>query len=52
MAAMTLVFGPLSGRLVGRRGARPSLLVAGVALTASAIMLTRLTAAHAHTAIC
>jgi EmrB/QacA subfamily drug resistance transporter len=43
MALMTLIFGPLSGRLVGRRGARPSLLVAGVALTASAIMLTRLT---------
>ncbi len=42
MAAMTLVFGPLSGRLVGSRGARPSLLVAGCALTASAIMLTRL----------
>jgi EmrB/QacA subfamily drug resistance transporter len=43
MAGMTLVFGPLSGRLVGRRGARPSLLVAGTALTASALMLTQLT---------
>ncbi len=44
MAAMTLVFGPLSGRLVGSRGSRPSLLVAGCAITASAIMLTRLQA--------
>jgi len=43
MAGMTLVFGPLSGHLVGRRGARPSLLVAGTALTASALMLTQLT---------
>jgi MFS family permease len=43
MAAMTLVFGPLSGRLVGRYGARPSLLGAGIAMTASALMLTRLT---------
>jgi len=42
VAGMTLVFGPLSGRLVGSRGARPSLLMAGCALTASAIMLTRL----------
>ena len=42
MAAMAVVFAPLSGRLVGRRGARPSLLVAGVALVASAAMLTRL----------
>ena len=42
MAAMAVVFAPLSGRLVGRRGARPSLLVAGVALIASAAMLTHL----------
>ncbi len=44
LAGMTLVFGPLSGRLVGRFGARPSLLVAGVALVVSAVMLTRLEA--------
>jgi EmrB/QacA subfamily drug resistance transporter len=42
LAAMALVFGPLSGRLVGRRGARPSLLVAAVALIVSAAMLTHL----------
>ncbi len=40
MAAMALVFGPLSGRLVGARGARPSLLVAAVGLGVGAAMLT------------
>ena len=44
MAGMTLVFAPLSGRLVSRVGSRPSLLVAGCALTVAALMLTRLTA--------
>jgi EmrB/QacA subfamily drug resistance transporter len=43
-AMMILVFGPLSGRLVGARGARPSLVMAGIALTISALMLTGLTA--------
>jgi EmrB/QacA subfamily drug resistance transporter len=43
MAGVTGLFGPLSGRLVGIRGSRPSLLVAGAALTISALMLTRLT---------
>ncbi|WP_055700739.1 MULTISPECIES: MFS transporter [Streptomyces] len=38
MAAMTLVCAPLSGRLVGSRGPRLSLLVAGVALTASSLL--------------
>ena len=38
-----LIFSPLSGRLVGRFGARPSLLVAGGLITAAALMLTRLT---------
>lgn len=42
VAGMTLVFAPLSGRLVGSRGARPPLLVAAVALIAAAVMLTRL----------
>ena len=42
MAAMVLVFAPLSGRLVGSRGARPPLLAAGVGLTAAAAMLTQL----------
>jgi len=43
LAAMTIVFGPLSGRLVGTRGSRPSLTVAGIMITASALMFTRLT---------
>jgi MFS family permease len=42
MAAMTVVMSPISGWLVGRFGARPSLIVSGCALTASAAMLTGL----------
>jgi predicted MFS family arabinose efflux permease len=48
MAAMTLVVGPLSGRLVGRVGARPSLLVGGIGITASALMLTQLEPTTSH----
>ncbi|HUE26268.1 MAG TPA: MFS transporter [Solirubrobacteraceae bacterium] len=44
MAGMLLIFSPISGRLVGRRGARPSLVAAAVALIAGGLMLTRLTA--------
>ena len=44
MAAMTIVFAPLSGRVVGARGPRLPLIVAGIAMTAAALMLTRLTA--------
>jgi EmrB/QacA subfamily drug resistance transporter len=44
MAAMTLVFAPLSGRFVGRHGARIPLVVAGTALTIAAVMLTQITA--------
>jgi EmrB/QacA subfamily drug resistance transporter len=43
LAVMGIVFGPISGRLVGTRGSRPSLVVAGIAITASALMFTRLT---------
>jgi MFS family permease len=42
MAAMTVVAGPLSGRLVGSRGARPSLVTAGIALFAAGLMLSLL----------
>jgi EmrB/QacA subfamily drug resistance transporter len=42
MAAMTVVFSPLSGRLVGSRGPRLSLLLAGPAMAISALLLTRL----------
>jgi len=44
MAAMVLVFAPLSGRLVGSRGPRPPLLAAGVALIAAVAMLIQLQA--------
>jgi EmrB/QacA subfamily drug resistance transporter len=44
MAAMTMVFSPLSGRLVGSRGSRLPLMAAGVALGASCLMLTRMQA--------
>jgi EmrB/QacA subfamily drug resistance transporter len=42
MAATTVIFAPLSGRIVGARGPRLPLICAGIAITASAIMLTRL----------
>jgi EmrB/QacA subfamily drug resistance transporter len=44
IAVGALLFSPLSGRLVGRYGARPSLVVAGVLITAAATMLTFLSA--------
>lgn len=44
IAVGAVLFSPLSGRLVGRYGARPSLVVAGVLITAAATMLTFLTA--------
>jgi EmrB/QacA subfamily drug resistance transporter len=43
MATTTVIFAPLSGRIVGARGARLPLIVAGAATTISAIMLLRLT---------
>jgi MFS family permease len=42
MAAMILVFAPISGRLVGRRGARLPIVVASFALLGGALMLTQL----------
>ena len=44
VAAGALIFSPLSGRLVGRFGSRPSLLVAGTLITAATLMLMGLTA--------
>jgi EmrB/QacA subfamily drug resistance transporter len=46
MAAMALIFAPLSGRIVGNRGPRLPLVLAGVATTASGLLLTTL---NAHT---
>lgn len=44
IALGALLFSPLSGRLVGRFGARPSLVAAGTLITAASAMLTFLTA--------
>jgi MFS family permease len=43
IAAMTLIFAPLSGRLVGRRGPRTGLLVGGVGIMLGGALLTGLT---------
>jgi EmrB/QacA subfamily drug resistance transporter len=42
IAVMTVIFAPISGRLVGRSGSRVPLVIAGVAITASAMMMTGL----------
>ena len=42
VAVGALIFSPLSGRMVGRFGSRPSLLIAGVLLTVAPLLLTRL----------
>jgi EmrB/QacA subfamily drug resistance transporter len=44
MALVTMVGAPIAGRIVGVWGPRLPLAVAGVAITASGLMLTRLTA--------
>jgi EmrB/QacA subfamily drug resistance transporter len=43
IAIGAVIFSPLSGRLVGRFGARPSLLIAGTLITVATLLLTRLT---------
>jgi len=44
MAVMTIFFAPLSGRIVGSRGPRLPLLLAGPCIAAAALMLTQITA--------
>lgn len=44
LALATMVCSPLSGRLVGTHGTRPSLLIAGGAIGVSALILTHLSA--------
>ncbi len=44
VAVGALIFAPLSGRMVGRLGSRPSLLIAGALITAATLMLSQLTA--------
>jgi EmrB/QacA subfamily drug resistance transporter len=42
IAAMTILFAPLSGRLVGRQGPRISLLVGGLGLTLGGALMTEI----------
>ncbi|HEX4417590.1 MAG TPA: DHA2 family efflux MFS transporter permease subunit [Kofleriaceae bacterium] len=42
LALATMLCSPISGRLIGRYGTRPSLLIAGATVAISALMLTRL----------
>jgi EmrB/QacA subfamily drug resistance transporter len=44
IALGALLFSPLSGRMVGRFGSRPSLLIAGTLITAATVMLAGLSA--------
>jgi EmrB/QacA subfamily drug resistance transporter len=41
-AVMIIVFAPVSGRLVGRYGARPSMVIGGLAVMVSGLLLTGL----------
>lgn len=43
LAAVAAVAGPVSGRMVANHGTRPSILLAAVAMLASALLLTRMT---------
>ena len=44
MAVMAMVLPPLSGRIVGRRGSRIPLVMAGIGFTISCLMLVRISA--------
>src|SRR5690606_15058472 len=44
IAIGALIFSPLSGRMVGRFGSRPSLVSAGILITAATVMLAQMTA--------
>jgi EmrB/QacA subfamily drug resistance transporter len=48
MAATTAIVGPLTGRLLGRVGARPSLVLGGLGVGLSGLMLTGLTDTTSH----
>ncbi|MGO8875025.1 MAG: DHA2 family efflux MFS transporter permease subunit [Acidimicrobiales bacterium] len=49
MAGVTVLVSPLSGRLVGRVGARPSLLLGGIGLGVASLLLTDLSATTSFT---
>ncbi len=51
MAAMCFVCAPISGRLVGNRGPRISLLVAGVAMTVSGVLFAAFEAETSNTTL-
>jgi len=51
MAAMTMLLPPISGRMVGNRGARLPLLIAGTALTVSCLALSQVGATTSFTLI-
>ena len=51
MAAMTFVCAPLSGRLVGSRGPRISLLLAGTAMTTSGVLFAAFAIERSHTTL-
>ncbi|MEU6844342.1 MFS transporter [Streptomyces sp. NPDC046716] len=51
MAAMTFLCAPLSGRLVGSRGPRLPLLVAGVMMTASGVLFAAFDAETSNTSL-
>lgn len=44
MAAMVMIVSPISGRLVGAHGARPSLVISGSMMIVSALLLSRVAA--------
>jgi EmrB/QacA subfamily drug resistance transporter len=44
MAVMTMILSPISGRIVGRRGGRIPMVIAGVALAAACLILVGLSA--------
>jgi EmrB/QacA subfamily drug resistance transporter len=49
MAVMTMIVSPISGRIVGSRGSRLPLVVAGLALVTSCLMLTQVDATTSFT---
>lgn len=49
MASMIMILPPISGRIVGRRGSRIPLAIAGVAMTSSSLMLVGLSATTSFT---
>ncbi len=51
MALMTLIFAPLSGRMVAKRGPRLPLTLSGVIMTAGALLLARLSLHASDTAL-